>query len=168
MWLQRSRDYNRQEDTSQTNLPFWTWPSYFSISNLQGITKMMSTNILPETDLLEQIWNYWYFSRGKQDRELCIQPVYNKIFVSQLQKLETELWEMNWHQFPWMKWLWIISFLKIKQRCDLTGDELGGCTIFPQTLRHNTCLCCWYDLEGTFKHSCIGALIREKILSVSV
>lgn len=27
----------------------------FFISNLQGITKMMSTNILPETDLLDQI-----------------------------------------------------------------------------------------------------------------
>lgn len=98
---------------------------------------MMSANILPETDLLDQIWNYWYFSRGKQDRKLCIQPVYNKLFVSPLQKLAIKLPEMNWHQFPWMKLLWITSFFKIKQRCDLTGDELGGCT-FPQTLRHKT------------------------------
>lgn len=38
---------------------------YFSISHLQGITKMTSTNILPETDFLDQIWNDWYFSEGE-------------------------------------------------------------------------------------------------------
>lgn len=109
-----------------------------------------------------------FFRGGNKTESSACRLVIIRYYIFQFQNQAVELPEMNWHQFPWMKWLWIISFLKIKQRCDWTGDELGKCATFPQTLSHNRCWNYWYESE-LFKHSCIWALWeKEKTLRISV
>lgn len=132
----------------------WTIVPYQIFRNNENDVNRYSSG---NWSLLDQIWYYRYFPRASKT-EISVHSF--DYIVSQFQKLVIELPEMNANQLPWMKWLWIISFLDIKQSCDLTGDEMDGCAIFPQTLWHNTGSYYWcFRTHKAFLHL---SFTREK------